>query len=202
MNVTRAVLLIFREQKEGMILNAASLAAAFGFVWWARSTSRQSSRSRAFTGAFVYELASQNIVVSTELAAVTQPSTPRRRTKKKKNTGDGVKELRSVSSKPTPFFALIKGIAAPEKIADVIYKCSTDVTKRFRYMAVTIAKHFDARRRWAARNYENAPRLAADIACEFVRRQELWTQIQKIRFCDIQSNKLTIVWFWLLKTRV
>lgn len=137
-----------------MIVNISSMGAFFGLPLSSIYISTKFALE-GFTESLSYELASQNIVVK-----LVEPggNTAFHARSAKETTGDGgLKSYDAFIERTNAFFGkLIKGIAEPEKIADVIYSAVTDGTKRLRYMAGDGVKHFmDARRTMSDENYEN-----------------------------------------------
>ncbi|HEX8235403.1 MAG TPA: SDR family oxidoreductase [Abditibacteriaceae bacterium] len=155
MNVTRAVIPIFREQHEGLILNVSSMGGFFGLPVSSIYISTKFALE-GFTESLSYELASQNIVVK-----IVEPGggdTAFHARAAKTSTDDPrLKSYDSFLAQTEAFFGeLIKGIVPPEKIADVIYGAVTDGSKRLRYMAGDDVKRFvDARRSLSDEDYEN-----------------------------------------------
>ena len=155
MNVTRAIIPIFREQKEGMIVNIGSMGGFFGLPVSSIYISTKFALE-GFTESLSYELASQNIVV--KLIEPGGGNTAFHARSARETTGDGgLKSYDAFIEQTNAFFGkLIKGIAEPETIAEVVYNAVTDGTKRLRYMAGDDVKHFvEARRTMSDEDYEN-----------------------------------------------
>ena len=158
MNVIRAITPIFREQKEGLILNVSSAGGLIGLPSISIYISTKFALE-GFTESLSYELASQNIVVK-----IVEPGggdTAFHARAAKLNTGDG-----GINSY-APFLEranaalgkLAKNMATPEQIAAVIYDAATDGTKRLRYLAADDVKHLiQARRKLGDEEYEKEMR--------------------------------------------
>ncbi len=155
MNVIRAILPVFRKQKDGLILNVGSVGGLVGLPSISIYLSTKFALE-GFTESLSYELASQNIVVK-----IVEPGggdTGFHARSSKLNTGDGGLDsygpfLERVNA---ALGKLAKGMATSEHIAAVIYGAVTDGTKRLRYFAGDDVKHLvDARRNLSDEDYEN-----------------------------------------------
>jgi NAD(P)-dependent dehydrogenase (short-subunit alcohol dehydrogenase family) len=155
MNVMRAILPVFRKQKEGLILNVSSVGDLIGFPAISIYLSTKFALE-GFTESISHELASQNIVVK-----IVEPGggdTAFHARSSELNTGDGgidsygpfVERVNAALGK------LAKNMATPEHIAAVIYGAVTDGTRRLRYFAGDDVKQFvEARRKLSDEDYEN-----------------------------------------------
>jgi NAD(P)-dependent dehydrogenase (short-subunit alcohol dehydrogenase family) len=155
MNVIRAIVPVFRKQKEGLILNVSSVGGLVGLPAISIYLSTKFALE-GFTESLSYELASQNIVVK-----IVEPGggdTAFHARSSKLNTGNGgldsygpfLKRANAALGK------LAKHMATPERIAVVIYGAVTDGTKRLRYLAGDDVKHLvEARRKLSDEDYEN-----------------------------------------------
>jgi len=154
MNVVRAIVPVFRKQKQGLILNVSSVGGLVGLPSISIYLSTKFALE-GFTESLSYELASQNIVVK-----IVEPGggdTAFHARASKLNSEDG-----GIDSYG-PFLAranaalgkLAKGMATSERIAAVIYGAVTDGTKRLRYFAGDDVKHLvEARRNLSDEDYE------------------------------------------------
>jgi NAD(P)-dependent dehydrogenase (short-subunit alcohol dehydrogenase family) len=155
MNVIRAVLPVFREQKEGLILNVSSVGGLVGLPSISIYLSTKFALE-GFTESLSYELASQNIVVK-----VVEPGggdTDFHARSSKLNTGDGAIDSYGpfLERANAALGKLAKGMATAERIAEVIYGAVTDGTKKLRYLAGDDVKHLvEARRKLSDEEYEN-----------------------------------------------
>lgn len=155
MNVIRTVLPVFREQKEGMIVNIGSMGGFFGLPVSSIYISTKFALE-GFTESLWYELNSQNIVV--KLVEPGGGNTDFHLRSDEENTGHGgLKSYQAFMRQSDAFFSgLFKGIVTAEDIAEVIYKAVTDGTKRLRYPAGESVQHFvNARRTMSEEGYEN-----------------------------------------------
>jgi NAD(P)-dependent dehydrogenase (short-subunit alcohol dehydrogenase family) len=146
MNVIRAIMPVFRKQKEGLILNVSSVGGLVGLPAISIYLSTKFALE-GFTESLSYELASQNIVVK-----IVEPGggdTAFHARSSKQNTGGG--GLDSYGPFLDRAYAalgnLAKHMATSEHIASVIYGAVTDGTKRLRYLAGDDVKHFVEARR-------------------------------------------------------
>ena len=155
MNVIRAIVPVFREQKDGLILNVSSAGGLVGLPAIPIYISTKFALE-GFTESLSYELASQNIVVK-----IVEPGggdTAFHARASKLNTGDGGIDsygpfLEWVNA---ALAKMAKRMATPERIAAVIYGAVTDGTKRLRYFAGDDVKHLvEARRNLSDEDYEN-----------------------------------------------
>jgi NAD(P)-dependent dehydrogenase (short-subunit alcohol dehydrogenase family) len=155
MNVMRAIVPIFRKQKEGLILNVSSVGGLIGLP----SVSIYLSTKFALEGfseALSYELASQNIVLK-----IVEPGggdTAFHVRSAKLTTGDGGLDSYGpfLQRANASLAKLAKNMTTPEHIADVIYGAVTDGTKRLRYLAGDDVKHLvEARHKLSDEEYEN-----------------------------------------------
>jgi short-subunit dehydrogenase len=155
MNVIRAIVPVFRKQKEGLILNVSS---AGGFIGLPSVSIYISTKFalEGFTESLSYELASQNIVVK-----IVEPGggdTAFHARASKLTTGDGgIDSYRPFLERANAALGkLAKGMATPEHIAAVVYGAVTDGTNRLRYFAGDDVKHLvEARRKLSDQEYEN-----------------------------------------------
>ena len=154
MNVMRAVIPIFRQQKQGMILNISSVGGLIGLPGISTYLATKFALE-GFTESVSYELASQNIVV--KMVEPGGGDTGFHSRSQTENIGAG-----GISSYE-PFIArtnaVMAGIgtrmATPAHIADAVYSAVTDGTKRLRYFAGDDLRHFvDARRKLSDQDYE------------------------------------------------
>jgi NAD(P)-dependent dehydrogenase (short-subunit alcohol dehydrogenase family) len=157
-NVIRAIVPVFRKQKEGLILNVSSAGGLVGLP----SVSIYISTKFAlegFTESLAYELASQNIVVK-----IIEPGggdTAFHVRASKLTTGDGGIDsygpfLERADAALGKLAKLAKGMTTPYRIAAVIYGAATDGTNRLRYFAGDDVKHLvEARRKLSDEEYEN-----------------------------------------------
>lgn len=162
MNVIRAILPIFREQNEGMIVNISSMGGFFGFPVSSIYISTKFALE-GFTESLWYELDSQNIVV--KLVEPGGGDTAFHQRSDRENTGHGgLRSYRPFIEKSNAFFAgLFEDIVQSEDIAEVIFGAVTDGTKRLRYMAGDRVRHFvDARHSMSNEDYENYMRAQVD----------------------------------------
>jgi NAD(P)-dependent dehydrogenase (short-subunit alcohol dehydrogenase family) len=155
MNVIRAIVPVFRKQKEGLILNVSS---AGGFVGLPSISIYISTKFalEGFTESLSYELASQNIVV--KMVEPGGGDTAFHARASKLNTGDGGLDSYGtfLERADAALGKLAKGMATPERIAAVIYGAISDGTKRLRYFAGDDVKHLvEARRKLSDEEYEN-----------------------------------------------
>ena len=155
MNVIRAIVPVFRNQKEGLILNVSSAGGFFGLP----SVSIYISTKFAlegFTESLAYELASQNIVVK-----IVEPGggdTAFHARASKLTRGDGGIDTYGpfLERADAALGKLAKGMATPDHIAAVIHGAATDGTNRLRYFAGDDVKHLvEARRKLSDEEYEN-----------------------------------------------
>jgi NAD(P)-dependent dehydrogenase (short-subunit alcohol dehydrogenase family) len=155
MNVMRAIVPVFRKQKEGLILNVSSVGGLIGFPAISIYLSTKFALE-GFTESISHELASQNIVVK-----IVEPGggdTAFHMRSSELNTGDGGIDSYGpfVERVNTALGKLAKNMATPEHIAAVIYGAVTDGTRRLRYFAGDDVKQFvDARRKLSDEDYEN-----------------------------------------------
>jgi NAD(P)-dependent dehydrogenase (short-subunit alcohol dehydrogenase family) len=155
MNVIRAIVPVFRKQKEGLILNVSSAGGLVGLPSISIYISTKFALE-GFTESLSHELASQNIVLK-----IVEPGggdTAFHARASKLNTGGGGLDSYGPFLERTnaAMGKLAKGMATPERVAAVIYGAVTDGTKRLRYLAADDVKHFvEARRKLSDENYEN-----------------------------------------------
>ena len=155
MNVIRAILPVFRKQKDGLILNVSSVGGLVDLPSISIYLSTKFALE-GFTESLSYELASQNIVVK-----IVEPGggdTAFHARSSKLNTGDGGLDSYGpfLERANAALGKLAKGMATAERIAAVIYGALTDGTKRLRYFAGDDVKHLvDARRKLSDEDYEN-----------------------------------------------
>ncbi|WP_198670320.1 SDR family oxidoreductase [Dyella sp. C9] len=155
MNVIRAIVPIFRKQKEGLILNVSSVGGLVGLPSISIYLSTKFALE-GFTECLSYELASQNIVVK-----IVEPGggdTAFHARSSELNTGDhGLDSYAPFLERANAALGkLAKGMASAESIAAVIYGAVTDGTKRLRYFAGNDVKHLvDARRKLSDEDYES-----------------------------------------------
>ncbi|HWW87424.1 MAG TPA: SDR family oxidoreductase [Vicinamibacterales bacterium] len=154
MNVVRAIVPVFRKQKEGLILNVSSAGGLVGLPSISIYISTKFALE-GFTESLSYELASQNIVVK-----IVEPGggdTAFHARASELNTGDGGIDsygpfLERVNA---ALGRLAKHMATPERISAVIYGAVTDGTKKLRYLAGDDVKHLvEARRKLSDEDYE------------------------------------------------
>jgi NAD(P)-dependent dehydrogenase (short-subunit alcohol dehydrogenase family) len=154
MNVIRAIVPVFRKQKQGLILNVSSAGGLVGLP----STSIYLSTKFAlegFTESLSYELASQNIVVKIVEPGGVDTAFHARAAKLHTETGGIDSYDPFLERANTALGELGKHMATPEHIAAVIYGAVTDGTKRLRYFAGDDVKHLvEARRRLSDEDYE------------------------------------------------
>jgi short-subunit dehydrogenase len=155
MNVIRAILPVFRKQKEGLILNVSSVGGLVGLPSISIYLSTKFALE-GFTKSLSYELASQNMVVK-----IVEPGggdTPFHTRSSKLNTGDGGLDGYGpfLERANAALGKLAERMATPERIAAVIYSAVTDGTKRLRYLAGDDVKHLvEVRRKLSDEDYEN-----------------------------------------------
>ena len=155
MNVIRAIMPVFRRQNEGLILNVSSVGGLVGLPAISIYLSTKFALE-GFTESLSYELASQNIVMK-----IVEPGggdTAFHARSSKLNTGNGGLDSYGafLERANAALGKLAKGMAAPERIAAVIYSAVTDGTKRLRYFAGDDVKHLaEARRKLSDEDYEN-----------------------------------------------
>jgi len=155
MNVVRAIVPVFRKQKEGLILNVSSVGGLVGLPSISIYISTKFALE-GFTESLSYELASQNIVV--KMVEPGGGDTAFHTRAAKLNTGDGGIDSYGpfLERANAALGKLAKRMATPERIAAVIYGAVTDSTKRLRYLAGDDVKHFvKARRKSSDEDYEN-----------------------------------------------
>ena len=146
MNVIRAILPVFRKQKEGLILNVSSVDGLIGLPSISIYLSTKFALE-GFSEALSYELASQNIVVK-----IVEPGggdTAFHERASQLNTGDGGLDSYGpfLERANAALGKLARGMTTPERIAAVIYGAVTDGTKRLRYLAGDDVKHLVEARR-------------------------------------------------------
>jgi NAD(P)-dependent dehydrogenase (short-subunit alcohol dehydrogenase family) len=155
MNVLRAIVPIFRKQKDGLILNVSSVGGLVGLLAISIYILTKFALE-GFTESLSYELASQNIVVK-----IVEPGgsdTAFHARASKLNTADGGIDSYGpfLERANAALGKLAKRMATPERIAVVIYGAVTDGTKRLRYLAGDDVKHLvEARRKLSDEDYEN-----------------------------------------------
>jgi NAD(P)-dependent dehydrogenase (short-subunit alcohol dehydrogenase family) len=155
MNVIRAIVPVFRKQKEGLILNVSSVGGLVGLPSISIYLSTKFALE-GFTESLCYELASQNIVVK-----IVEPGggeTAFHARSSKLNTGDGGLDSYGpfLDRANAALSKLAERMTTPEHIAAVIYGAVTDGTKRLRYLAGDDVKHLvEARRKFSDEDYEN-----------------------------------------------
>ena len=155
MNVIRAIVPVFRKQKEGLILNVSSAGGLIGLPSISIYISTKFALE-GFTESLSYELASQNIIV--KMVEPGGGDTAFHGTAAKLNTGDGGIDSYGpfLERASAALGKLAKGMAKPERISAVIYGALTDGTKRLRYFAADDVKHLvEARRKLSDEDYEN-----------------------------------------------
>jgi NAD(P)-dependent dehydrogenase (short-subunit alcohol dehydrogenase family) len=155
MNVIRAIVPVFRKQKEGLILNVSSVGGLIGLPSISIYLSTKFALE-GFTESLSYELASQNIVV--KMVEPGGGDTAFHARSSKLNTGGGGLGTYGpfLERANAALVKLAKGMAAPERIAAVIYGAVTDGTRRLRYLAGDDVKHLvEARRKLSDEDYEN-----------------------------------------------
>jgi len=154
MNVMRAVIPIFRKQKDGMILNISSVGGLIGLPGISTYLSTKFALE-GFTESVSYELASQNIVV--KMVEPGGGATDFHSRAGTENMGaGGIPSYEPFIARTNAVMANIgTRMATPERIAEVVYGAVTDGTKRLRYLAGDDVKHFvDARRKLSDEDYE------------------------------------------------
>jgi len=154
MNVIRAITPVFREQKEGLILNVGSAGGLAGLpsisIYIATKFALE-----GFTEALSYELASQNIVV--KLVEPGGVDTPFHVRAAKLSTGYGGIDSYApfLEQSNAALGKLAEGMATPQHVAAVIYDAICDGTKRLRYFAGEDVKHLiETRRKLSDEDYE------------------------------------------------
>ncbi|MET4385385.1 NAD(P)-dependent dehydrogenase (short-subunit alcohol dehydrogenase family) [Bradyrhizobium sp. F1.4.3] len=155
MNVIRAIVPVFRKQKEGLILNVSSVGGLVGLPSISIYLSTKFALE-GFTECLSYELASQNIVV--KLVEPGGGDTAFHARSSKQNAGDGGIDSYGpfLERAYAALGKLAQHMATPERIAAVIYGAVTDGTKRLRYFAGDDVKHLvEARRKLSDEDYEN-----------------------------------------------
>jgi NAD(P)-dependent dehydrogenase (short-subunit alcohol dehydrogenase family) len=146
MNIIRAIMPVFRKQKEGLILNVSSVGGLIGLPSISIYISTKFALE-GFTEALSYELASQNIVV--KMVEPGGGDTAFHATAAKLNAGDGgINSYGPFLERATAALGkMAKSMATPEHIATAIYGAVTDGTKRLRYLAGDDVKHLVENRR-------------------------------------------------------
>src|SRR5579862_6920659 len=134
MNVIRAIVPVFRKQKEGLILNVSSVGGLIGLPSISIYLSTKFALE-GFTESLSYELASQNIVV--KMVEPGGGDTAFHARSSKLNTGDGCIDSYGpfLERANAALGKLAQRMATPECIASVIYCAATDGTNRLRYFA-------------------------------------------------------------------
>jgi NAD(P)-dependent dehydrogenase (short-subunit alcohol dehydrogenase family) len=146
MAVIRAIVPVFRKQKEGMILNVSSVGGLIGLPSISIYISTKFA-VEGFTESLSYELASQNIVV--KMVEPGGGDTAFHATAAKLDVGDGGIDSYApfLERAKAAMGKMAKSMATPEHIAAVIYGAVTDGTKRLRYLAGDDVKHLVKKRR-------------------------------------------------------
>ena len=158
MNVIRAIVPIFRKQKEGLILNVSSAGGLVGLPSISIYISTKFALE-GFTESLSYELASQNIVV--KMVEPGGVDTAFHATAAKLNVGDGgIDSYGPFLERATAAMGkMAKQMVKPERIAPVIFGAVTDGTTRLRYLAGDDVKNLvEARRKLSDEEYEKQAR--------------------------------------------
>jgi len=154
MNVTRAILPVFRQQKGGMIINVSSVGGLVGLP--AASTYLSTKFAlEGFTESVSYEMASQNIILKIVEPGGGDTAFHRRAAQLDVGAG-GIESYEDFIKRTGEIMAALgKNMARPERIASVIFDAATDGTRRLRYLAGDDVRHFvDARRSLGDEQYE------------------------------------------------
>lgn len=133
MNVTRAILPHFRENKGGMVLNISSAGGRIGIPLISMYVSSKFALE-GFSEALSYELASQNIIV--KLVEPGGVATPFHEVSAKRYA---INPALTDYDKYTAAFgmkmeSMYKGIASAEEVAGEVYRAVTDDSDQFRYV--------------------------------------------------------------------
>jgi len=159
MNVIRAIVPVFRQQKEGLILNVSSFGGLVGLP----SVSIYLSTKLALEGfseALSHELASQNIVLKIIVPGGDDTAYHACSAKLTTEAGDRDCYGSLLERANAALSKLTKNMTTPEHIAAAIYDAVTDDIKRLRYLPGDNMKHLaEARRELSAEEYENYRRV-------------------------------------------
>ncbi|MET0390170.1 MAG: SDR family oxidoreductase [Polyangiales bacterium] len=155
MDVTRAVLPIFRAQRSGVIVNISSGAGVFTLPMLS-AYSASKFALEGFSEALAYELASQNVHVKLiEPGGVTETQFDARSTREAAGSVP-LPDYEAFTADAERLFARLRSapLSRTEDVAKVIFDAATDGTDRLRYVATQdIAQRVAARRETSEAEY-------------------------------------------------
>jgi NAD(P)-dependent dehydrogenase (short-subunit alcohol dehydrogenase family) len=136
MDVTRAVLPHFRQNKSGIILNIGSGAGIFGLPMLSLYCASKFALE-GFSEALSYELASQNIIVKMIEPGGVVSTNFGRRSAAEAVQNDSIPDYSDFVAQTAALFAVLRVSrkASELDVAEVIYRAATDGTNQLRYVA-------------------------------------------------------------------